>query len=56
MKKNQYTPESVARAELKKAVRAWESANPEDVQAVKSAYGAKRQAEQNLREILRMKK
>lgn len=54
MKVNHYSPESVAKAEVKKARIAWHNANPLDPQAVKESYNRLRTAELNYKRIKRM--
>lgn len=53
MKVNHYTPESLAKKELKKAESAWIKAQPGDVQAVKESYRRLRMAKINYKRIMR---
>jgi len=56
MKVNQYTPESLAKAEVKKARIAWHKANPENTQEVKESYNRLRMAELNYKRIMKLAK
>lgn len=55
-KTNHYTPESLAKAEVKKARIAWRNANPENTQEVKESYNRLRMAELNYKRIMKLAK